>query len=104
MGRYIFIITTTKTKENADAISQKIVERKLSPCVQQIPNIDSIFLWKNKIQNEKEILLIIKASSLKLEEIKDTISDFHDYEIPEIITSDFNILNENYEKWFNNPE
>ena len=104
MGRYIFIITTTKTKENSDAISQKIVERKLSPCVQQIPNIDSIFLWKNKIQNEKEIVLIIKASSLKLEEIKDTISDFHDYEIPEIITSDFNILKENYEKWFNNPE
>ena len=104
MKKYIFIITTTKTKENADTISQKIVERKLSPCIQQIPNINSLFLWKNKIKNEKEIMLIIKANSLKLEEIKEAISDFHDYEVPEIITSDFNILNKNYEKWFNKSE
>ena len=104
MKKYKFIITTTKTKENANIISQKIVERKLSPCVQQISNINSVFLWKNKIQNEEEIMLIIKADSLKLEEIKETISELHDYEVPEIIVCDFNILNKNYEKWFNNPE
>ena len=49
-------------------------------------------------------MLIIKANSLKVEEIKETISEFHDYEVPEIIACDFNILNKNYEKWFNNPE
>ena len=101
MKKYIFIITTTKTKKNADIISRKIVEEKLSPCVQQISGINSLFLWKNKLQNEEERMLIIKAKSLRVMKIKEIINDFHEYEVPEIITYDFNILNENYEKWFN---
>ena len=101
MKNYISIITTTKTKKNADLISEKIVKSKLSPCVQSIQGVEALFYWNNKIENQEEIMLIIKADSINANKIKSIIKDFHEYETPEIIAYNFNIISKEYEKWFN---
>tara|TARA_Y100001970_G_C13631004_1_gene554154 strand:- start:188 stop:499 length:312 start_codon:yes stop_codon:yes gene_type:complete len=99
MEKYISIITTTKTKENAKSIIKKILDDRLSPCIQQFP-IQSTFIWNDEIQDENEIMLIIKAKKSKKNEIKENINNLHDYKVPEVIFYDFNILNHQYKKWF----
>ena len=104
MKKYISIITTTNTKKNANSITEHILKSKLSPCVQRIPLIHSVFVWKNKLQFEDEIMLIIKAKKSDGEEIKEHIKKIHKYEVPEIISYEFDILSKKYEKWFKREE
>ena len=101
MKKYISVTTTTNTEANAKAITEKILKAKLSPCIQKIPLINSTFLWKGKVQSENEIMLIIKTKLSMKEQVEKHINDMHSYDTPEIISYDFNILNEKYKKWFN---
>ena len=100
MKKYISIITTTKSKKNAEMISEQVLRAKLSPCVQKISNVNAMFRWNGKIKKQEEIMLVIKTSRSKLKKIKELISDLHEYDIPEIISYDFDIVSEKYKKWF----
>ena len=42
------INTTINSYKTADQIAELLVSRKLSPCVQIIPEIQSIYYWKKK--------------------------------------------------------
>tara|TARA_B100001029_G_scaffold175395_1_gene176775 strand:- start:1405 stop:1722 length:318 start_codon:yes stop_codon:yes gene_type:complete len=101
MGNKIKVILTTFPKKNdAIKIGEKLVELNLSPCVQLIPQIESIYKWKGKTQKDNEVLLLIKYRIKNQIKIIEFIKKHHTYEIPEIITSDFEIKNEKYKQWF----
>ena len=94
------ITTTTNTLSNAKSISKALIDNKLTPCVQILPNISSIYRWNNKIINNKEFLMLIKSSENNLEPCKLIIEKYHNYDIPEIIEFEANVLNNNYSEWF----
>ena len=62
------IQTTTDSIKTAESISEILVKNNLSPCVQIIPNIKSVYRWKEKFKktniifNEKGGILILISS------------------------------------------
>ena len=100
MAEYIIIITTTNSELHAKLIANSLLEDKSTACVQIIPKIESTFKWKDSISEEKEILILIKTISKLADDIKRKIKKFHNYETPEIISFPFNILTNDYKKWF----
>tara|TARA_A100001015_G_C15036830_1_gene736850 strand:- start:2028 stop:2357 length:330 start_codon:yes stop_codon:yes gene_type:complete len=100
MEKFIVISTTFSTKQNAKCISKKILNEKCAACIQLIPNITSFYIWKDKIESNKEFLLNVKTTNEMKDKIVEIIKDYHEYEIPQIISYDFRIDNENYKEWF----
>jgi periplasmic divalent cation tolerance protein len=100
MTEYIIIITATNSKSNAKLIANSLVEEKLAACVQIIPEIKSTFKWRGSIAEEREILVLIKTIDTLKDDIKIKIKKNHNYETPEIISFPFNILTNDYKKWF----
>jgi len=96
------IITTTDSDNAANKIAQYLVKEKLSPCVQITPNIQSIYSWKGKLEKSKEILIVFKTIPEKVEECKKLILKYHNYDTPEFIVMDGEILNDKYRDWFIN--
>jgi len=96
---YYKIITTTDNKKIANKISKKIIELKYSPCV-QINSIDSIYRWEENIKKSKEYNLTIKTIDKNVKKVVNIIESLHNYNIPEIITSNISIENSDYKKWF----
>ena len=94
------IITTTDSKKNAQDISEALIESQLSPCVQILSNITSIYRWEEKIERGEEYLLLVKILEKHLEYCKTIIIEQHNYDSPEIIEIDAKILNEKYYNWF----
>ena len=94
------INTTTDLYETADKIAKLLVSRKLSPCVQIIPEIQSIYYWKKNIEKSSEILLTIKTIPAKVQDCKELILKHHNYHIPELIILDGEILSDDYRSWF----
>ena len=102
MSDYKFILTTTDSKETVDAISDHILKAKLSPCVQILKDVESKYIWEGKIKTDFEFLVLIKSLTMHSNKICKLIEEHHNYDTPEIIKLDFNILNKKYEQWFLN--
>lgn len=97
---YIIISTCSDKKNTLDKISKEVIEKKYSPCIQKYKKSKSIYIWQNKIQNANEYKIDIKTHSSHKSDIVKIIKDKHNYETPEIICYEINILNKDYEKWF----
>ncbi len=94
------IITTTDSNKTANSIAESLVKDNLSPCVQIIPNIKSVYKWEGKLDKSVEILLLIKTIPEKVRDIKKLILKYHNYDVPEFIVTNGEILNDEYIDWF----
>ena len=94
------IQTTTDSTKTAESISEILVKNNLSPCVQIIPNIKSVYQWKDKVEHTSEILLLIKTIPENVQKCKNIILKHHNYDTPEVIVMDGYILEDDYQAWF----
>ena len=95
---YCIINTTTDSKENADAITQLLLEKKLIACVQST-TIQSAYRWQGKIIKSEEILLQMKTKKSLFEKIQTEIEQVHTYDVPEIIMVPLAGANVPYLQW-----
>ena len=94
------IQTTTDSIKTAESISEILVENNAAPCVQIIPNIKTSYKWKDKLEKTNEILLLIKTISENVQHCKEIIMQHHNYEVPEVVITDGEILLDEYRDWF----
>ena len=94
------IQTTTDSIEIAESISELLVKNNISPCVQIISNVKSVYQWKDKVEHSSEILLLIKTIPENVQKCKDIILKNHNYDIPEYVVMDGYILEDDYQSWF----
>ena len=94
------IQTTIDYIELAESISEILVTGNISPCVQIISNVKSVYQWKNKVETSNEILLLIKTIPENVQKCKDIILEYHKYDTPELIVIDGHIIDDNYQTWF----
>ena len=81
----IVVLMTAPNAGEATRIAEMLVERKLAACVQILPPMTSIYVWKGEVQRESEILLIAKSTGAKFDELESAVRAIHSYETPEII-------------------
>ena len=94
------ILTTTDSVKTANKMAEYLVKGNLSPCVQLTPNIQSIYKWKGELDKSREIILLIKTIPEKVQDCKKLILKYHNYDVPEIIVTNGEILNDAYRDWF----
>ena len=93
------IYITCKDEDEAVKISKHLLNKKLIACSNMHP-IRSMYWWDNKIQDEKEFVLIAKTLEKNYENIKEEVIKIHSYEVPCILKIDAE-ANESYNKWVN---
>ena len=94
------IQTTIDSIKIAESISDILVKNNISPCVQIISNVKSVYQWKDKVEHSSEILLLIKTIPENAQKCKDIILKHHNYDAPELIVMDGYILEDDYQAWF----
>ena len=93
------VLTTEVDKKNALKLANLLLREKLIPCV-TFKNIESYFWWEGDINQSKEVQLMIKCKEANLNKVCNKISDWHSYDIPEIIY--FRVsADKNYHNWVN---
>ena len=85
MSEHCVIFINAGSKEEADKISQGLVESKLAFCVSTIPKIQSTYYWEDKIHVDEEFLLIVKTRKDRYDDLETWVKANHSYEVPEII-------------------
>jgi len=99
MAGCLQVITTIDTREHADAIALKLLQKQLAACVQIEGPISSSYRWNDEIKNSTWWRCIIKTTAEKYDEVERTIRSFHPYEEPEIIGFPIAAGSFTYLKW-----
>jgi periplasmic divalent cation tolerance protein len=84
MTKVVTIITTVAKGEDAARIAEMLLRDKLAACVQET-TIRSRYRWKDEIQCEPEVLLLVKTTGDRAEAAVTAIRKIHPYDLPEII-------------------
>lgn len=79
------VITSVGTEQQALDIAHALVQRRLAACVNILPGVRSFFRWKGKVQQDNEILLLIKTLDTNFEAVRAAIKELNAYELPEIV-------------------
>jgi len=97
--RYLVVLVTTKSKDEALSIAEVIVSEKLAACANVIEPVVSIYTWKGKVERSAEALMIIKTHSESFPSLVGRIKELHSYDVPEIVALPILSGNPAYLKW-----
>jgi periplasmic divalent cation tolerance protein len=100
MNEHVVILVTAASEVQARRMARKLLQDKLAACVNFIP-VDSMFAWKGEIQEEEEVLMIIKSRSDVFDELMNAIKSIHTYDTPEIIGMPIVLGSDDYLRWIN---
>ena len=94
-----FFYITAPNKKEAEQIVKKLLDKKLIACANVISNVRSYFVWKNKVQNSKEIIICGKTTSKNKKKIISVVKKLHSYSVPCVIFFDIKSGNKDFLKW-----
>ena len=94
-----FFYITASNKKEAEQIAKKLLNKKLIACANVISNVNSYFVWKNKVQNSKEIIICGKTTSKNQTKIIHAVKSIHSYAVPCIIFFHIKNGNKDFLKW-----
>lgn len=99
MQKTNIVYVTSPNQEIAKQIAKGLVSGKLAACVNIIPNVNSVYEWEGKIIEDTEVLMMIKTTSCKVEELTKFVVDNHPYDLPEVISVLIENGNNAYLNW-----
>ena len=100
MGEIVVFITASD-EEEASKIARALVEERLAGCVDIIKDIRSIYSWQGKIEDEKEVFMVVKTQKTLFDSLIKRVKELHSYTVPEIIALPIIQGSEDYLKWLN---
>ena len=95
---YTTVFITAPDRESGKKIARHILERRLAACVNMSP-VSSMYWWDGKIEEADEVLLIVKTSADRLDELIKEVRSVHPYQVPEVIALPISGGYREYLKW-----
>lgn len=99
MSKYLVVLTTVESGDEARELSKRLVEKSLAACVQVLGPISSTYRWKSKLETAQEWLCLIKTTEDLYPRLEKTIVGVHHYEVPEIVALPVTKGSQNYLSW-----
>jgi periplasmic divalent cation tolerance protein len=81
-----FIYMTTGSLEEARRIGRELVSTRLAACVNILPQMQSIYVWESKLQEDTEAVLIAKTTAARAAELIAKVKSLHSYSVPCVVS------------------
>lgn len=81
----ILIYVTVPEGDVGERIARALVEERLAACCNLLPGLRSIYRWEGKVEEGNEVLMLVKTTAERFEDLRDRLRSLHTYDLPEII-------------------
>jgi periplasmic divalent cation tolerance protein len=98
----MLVFTTLPNADKAYDVARTLVEERLAACGNLVPAVRSIYRWEGKLQDESEVLVLLKTRADNVERLKARILELHPYEVPEVLAVPVESGYQPYLEWLNN--
>jgi len=98
-GTHSMAFVTVPNEELAKKLATGLLEQKLAACVNIIPGVKSMYRWKDKIEEDGELILMIKTRTARVPELTKFVRENHSYDVAEVISTPIQDGNAPYLDW-----
>jgi periplasmic divalent cation tolerance protein len=95
----LVVLCTLPDREQATRLARALVEERLAACANLVPGLTSVYRWQGAIQQDEEVLLLVKTTQAVYTRLEQRIRALHPYELPEIIAVPIQTGQADYLKW-----
>jgi len=97
----IVVLTTVATDEEAVTLVRALLDRRLVACGTIFPASRSLYRWQGKIADEREVVVLLKTRSARLDSLRTAFAELHPYKVPELLALPVEAGLEKYLDWIN---
>ncbi|MFZ0828940.1 MAG: divalent-cation tolerance protein CutA [Verrucomicrobiia bacterium] len=97
--KYAVVLVTAPNRKTARALARVALSARLIACANLVPNIESHYWWRGKIESGTETLLVLKTQKSKLAALEQLVLARHPYDTPEFVVLPLNAGNKKYLDW-----
>lgn len=87
---------------SAASAARLLVQEHLAACVNRLAGVASTWFWDEAVQEETEVLLLIKTTRERFDDLRERLLAVHPYELPEIIAVEARAGHVPYLEWIAN--
>ena len=102
MTEVTVVLCTCPDAATAQRLAEALVGQKLAACVNILPEIRSIYRWRGEIQQDAEVLLVVKTSRQGYPRIESWLLEHHPYDVPEVLALAVEAGSSDYMQWLLN--
>lgn len=96
---YLLVLCTCPGNTVAAEITTALIEQNLAACVNRVTGVKSWYRWEGQLQQDDEVLLLIKTTRARFADIESAVRKLHPGAVPEIIAIPIVAGSEDYLKW-----
>lgn len=96
---FIDIWVNCPDRETADRIAAACIEKRLAACANIFAPIASQYRWRDTIESDEEVPLVLKTRAEHFEAVCDTVRPLHPFEVPSIVATDLTHIDQAYADW-----
>ena len=85
LEKLCWVYMTAGSFEEAKRIGQILVSQNLAACVNLLENMTSIYIWKDKLEEDQEVVIIAKTRRSLMPKLIETVNSLHSYDCPCIL-------------------
>ena len=83
----VVVWTTISRTTDSHKLASVLVSERLAACVNVLPQMESVYLWKGQVEADDERQLMMKTTAARVPALKARLFQLHDYEVPEFIVT-----------------
>ncbi|MDZ7751660.1 MAG: divalent-cation tolerance protein CutA [Gammaproteobacteria bacterium] len=82
------VLCTGPDEATARRLAGMLVESRLAACVNIVPGVRSVYEWQGRIEDDEEVLMVIKTDGGRFDDLCERLTQAHPYDVPEILKLD----------------
>ena len=94
-----FVYMTAGSLEEAQRIGEALVKEKLAACVNILDAMQSLYIWEDELQKDREVVIIAKTARDRIPELVTRVKALHSYDCPCIVTFTIDGGNADFLQW-----
>lgn len=79
------VLITAPNEDTAEKVAKALVEERLAACVNVLPGVRSIYRWQGRVEDERELLLVVKTATDRMTRLMQRVQEIHPYACPEVL-------------------
>jgi periplasmic divalent cation tolerance protein len=85
MEQVLLVMTNLPDVTAGKKMAHALIQSRLVACVNLLPGVQSIYRWQGQVEEASEIMLQIKTTTSRYQQLQQAILDAHPYALPEVI-------------------
>lgn len=82
---YNVVLTTLSSRDDAQSLVRRLVADRLVACGTIVENAFSVYEWQGKLEESREVLVILKTRGELWDRLQAVVRELHPYEVPELL-------------------